>query len=451
MKMMNWIVLAAAFCLSITAGHAQEVAPGVLDADGFLNEGQGGSMVIVATTEISVEKNIVVAATMQDAANKADELTVEKTKYQEDEPAFALITSKKGGIGFIASGRASYATNATDTDSIRLAMRHAYVKAFMEAKKNLAQGFNGLSNEGRTILNESLAAIARNDESLKNKDVDLEEIIAQRAEGLIRAYAIRRVKVVEEDSAVYVTISVNGKTLGRYARPVPAIIEAVDLKTGLDQVFDEIRSGITVPAGSRAIMTDRNDICYVGYGSALIRSDDDPEMQAELAGDARKIASARALDSLTGMLVGDAVVWENRVVEKHSKSLKDFEDVSGNDSTTDRSPKGIKKFEERKRAILTQTMTNDSTQSIRRGVLPPGISSKTFRDKDNTWYYAVAIYNPVLTQAATDLTVKMKAATLIQSPRPPRRETGSAQRSAVQRPSDEIKMIPSGSFDDDDE
>ena len=454
--MRTMLLTAASIVLLFGAAsiYGQE-APGGLSADDFITEAQGGSSEIAAPKEITVKGDVVVAATMQDAANKAEQLTAQE--YQEDEAAFKLITSKKGGVGAIATGRATYATGAKNKDAIRLAMRHAYIKAFMEAKKNLTAGFNGLSSDGVTILNEALTTIVNNDETLKNKETNMTEIIAQRTEGFIRAYAVRSVKVDEKDSTVYVTIYVNGKTLGKHSRPVPAVIEADDIKTGLNQAFDEIQKGIALPAGGRAIMTDKGDVCYVGFGSALIRSDNDPEMQAELTNDARKIAIARAMDSLTGMICGDAVVWENKVVEKHAKSMKDFEDVAGNDATADMSPKGIKKFGERQKAALTQTMTSDTTQSIRRGVLPPGISPKTFRDKDNVWYYAVVVYNPVITQAASDLAGEMGSATLIQPIRNPSTQQqvkgpdGKPLNSNVQKPSDEIKIIPTGSFDDDDE
>jgi hypothetical protein len=325
----------------------------------------------------------------------------------------------------------------------------------MEAKKNLTVGFNGLSNDGKTVLVNALRTIVSDDETLKNKETDLEEIIVQRAEGFIRGYEVRRVANIPEESSICVTISVNGKSLGKFARPVPACVEAVDIKTGLTQVFDEIQKGLVLPAGGRVIMTESGETCYVGYGSALIRDDNDAEMRVALMNDARKIATARALDSLTGLVSSDTVIWENGVGEKHMKELKDFEDVIGDDATADQSPDGIKRLAERKKAVLTLTATLEATQSIRRGVLPPGIAPKTFRDQDNAWYYAVVVYSPALTQAASDLATEMRNATLIQPIRGTQSQIkdgdGATLKSDVSKPSTEIKMIPTGSFDDDDE
>jgi hypothetical protein len=95
-----------------TSGYAQD-ATGALSADDFLPPAQGGSAEIAAPAEITIKGDVLIAATMQDAANKAAELTVKESgNYKEDDPPFMLITSKKGGIGAIATGRASYATTA---------------------------------------------------------------------------------------------------------------------------------------------------------------------------------------------------------------------------------------------------------------------------------------------------------------------------------------------------
>jgi hypothetical protein len=44
--------------------------------------------------------------------------------------------------------------------------------------------------------------------------------------------------------------------------------------------------------------------------------------------------------------------------------------------------------------------TNDAYQSARRGILPPGINTKTWFDEDNAWVYAMSVYVPSLTNAA---------------------------------------------------
>jgi hypothetical protein len=432
-------------CASI--GYAQD-ATGALSADNFITEAQGGSTDIAAPAEVSVKNDVVTAATMQDAANKATELT-----FKIDEPPFKLITSKSGGVGAIASGRASYKTNATNKDAIHLAIRHAYIAAFMEAKKNLAQGFNGLSNEGKTVLTEALTTIVGSDESLKNSGRSMEEVIQQRIAGFVRGYTIRQVKDIPGESSICVTISVNGKSLGKFARPVPAVIETADVRTGITQAFDEIQRGIALPAGARAIITDSGETCFIGYGSALILDDDDPGMRSNLMNEARRIAETRALDSLSGMLNGDSLIWENKLSEKYVSSLKDFVDVSGNDATADLSQKGIQKLAQRKEEMLTRTSTQTATQSIRRGEIPPGVVRQTFRDNDNVWYYAVAVYNPVVTQATADLVKEMQNATLIQpirsgSSTPMMGTDGKPLQSDVPRPSADLKMIPTGSFDD---
>ena len=455
MRRMFLTVAVTALLLTASSSYAQD-ASGTLSADDFLTESQGGSTEITAPAEISVKEDVVTAATMQDAVNKATELTVKESGHNLDEPSFKLITSKQGGIGAVAAGRASYATDAANLDAQRLAMRYAYIKAYMEAKKNLAQGFFGLSNEGKTVLVESMRTLVADDETLKNRWSDTEEFTVQQVEGFIRGYEVRRVDNISEDSSICVTISVNGKSLGKFSRPTPAVIDAVDIRTGLTQVFDEIQRGIALPAGGRVIMTESGEACFVGYGSALILDDRDPEMRAAMMNDARRIATVRAVDSLTGLLVGDQVIWETGLAEKHRNELLDFGGVFDDDFGTDQPVFVDAKMAERKKGVLTGTAIDEVTASIRRGVLPPGITQRTFRDNDNVWYYAVAVYNPSATQAAANLADEMRNATLIQSTRSPSRGQtrgtgGSPLDTNVVRPSADVQMIPTGAFGDDDE
>jgi hypothetical protein len=456
------LLTAAVTVLLLGASCYAQEASGALSADDFLTPAQGGSEKIAAPAEVSVKGDVVTAATMQDAANKATELTMKDSGMQLDEPSFKLITSKGGGVGAIASGRASYATTATNKDAIRTAMRVAYIRAYMEAKKNLMIGFNGMSSEGKTIMAEAIKTIIRDDESLKNKEFDMDEEIVQRSAGFIKGYVVSRVDNFPEDSTICVTIAVNGKSLGKLSRLTPGVVETTDLKVGLTQVFDEIQRGISLPAGGRVIMTEAGESCFVGYGSALILDDSDPEMRSAMMNNARRMAEARARDSLVGLIQGDTVLWKQGVAERHIKEMKDFEvlynEEAKNEETKDEPSASVERLAERKKQVLTLTETLETTVSIRRGVIPPGIVPRTFRDKDNAWYYAVVVYSPTLTQAAVDLSAEMKNATLVQPIRTPQSQTsgaagtggtsGTSLKTDVPRPSAEIKMIPTGSLDD---
>jgi hypothetical protein len=229
------------------------------------------------------------------------------------------------------------------------------------------------------------------------------------------------------------------------------VIEAADLKAGLQEVFTEIQSGIMLPEGGRAITTKSGELCYVGYASALISHDDDVEMRAELLNDARKIASTRARAALTGLVFDDKIIWEGKLDEQAVKNAKDFQDVAGDDPTV--SAADVKKFEERKKEMWTKTVRSDTTGSIRKGVLPPGIQMKTFRDKSGVWYYAVAVYSPSATQATADFGAAMDAASPIQAIRTGNSSgtSGGAIKQDVPKQDRETKMIPTGKFKDDDE
>lgn len=159
---------------------------------------------------------------------------------------------------------------------------------------------------------------------------------------------------------------------------------------------------------------------------------------------------------MVGLVVGDNVIWEASVAEKHVKEPKDFEDVMEEEKTVTFTgePKqsgGIEMLAERKKAVITLTETHEATQSICRSVLPPGITPKIFRDKENAWYYAV-VYNPAMTKAASNLAKEMQNAVLIQqlgsSQISIKGTDGSPLKCDATRPSSDTQMIPTGSLGD---
>jgi hypothetical protein len=426
--------------------YAQQ-ASGTLSADDFLTEAQGGS------TEIEVKGDVVTAETIEKAADKAAELT---QNYRADAPAVMELRSKDGRRGVLASGKASYDTNATHPNAKNNAIRHAYIKAFMEAKQNLTQWFNGLNVDNRNDLIAEVTRIGDDDKSLSVREEFMGELIRERGEGFIQGFEVRSVKDVEEHKAIVVTIIVTAETLGKSSRSplTPVVVDSVDFRTGLTQVLDEIKKGILLPAGGRVIRTDQGPY-FIGYGSALVGISTNSAMRAELLNDARRAALARARDSLMGLLSGDKMTWEYRLQETHTRLLQEFIDLSGADAMTDTSPEGIAQLADLKSEVLSHRTTSSGVQSVRSGRLPPGTTERSFVDDKGVWYYAVVVYNPAASQAAADLGREMREATLIQPIRETPRQGGAtgntSRQSNTVRPNMEVQMIPTGSFGNDDD
>ena len=448
------LITAVTFLLLTSAGYVQ-AATSALSADDFLPPARGGSTEIAAPDEIKVEGDVVTAATLQDAAIKAAELTSRAAANPDLEGFLGMvIASGAGGRGAIATGSASYATNATNRDAIRLAKRHAYVMAFTRAKANLMRYLHeSISHEGLNVLFQGQATIVRDDETLEHGLRFLTEDVKERFEGFIQAYEVFSVEHCPEESAIRVTIGINEKSIGKSARISPVVIQNNDIRTALTQVFNEIESGISIPTGGRVIMTDIGNV-FVGYGSALIIEHDDPVRRSRAMDNARRIAETRARDSLVGLIRGDQVVWQNILDEQSKSAWADFEEIPGTDAIMNRLPDAVTRLAESRDRAVTMTVTAEEMTALRRGVLPPGVMQRSFRDKNNEWYYAVAVYNATASQNAADFAEEMRNAVLVEPIRPPQPQTQNQNRASgtgttpsnVVRPSTDVHMIPTGTF-----
>jgi len=96
--------------------------------------------------------------------------------------------------------------------------------------------------------------------------------------------------------------------------------------------------------------------------------------------------------------------------------------------------------------------TSDTYLSARRGVLPPGINTKTWFDSDNAWAYAMSVYVPSVTNAAAASGREMQESVILQpvddsgrsSTAPGSGFTDENAPSTVKRPGKDVKPGPSG-------
>ena len=123
----------------------------------------------------------------------------------------------------------------------------------------------------------------------------------------------------------------------------------------------------------------------------------------------------RSKDALCGLIIGDKTSWEGSVVESMKDQVQGFESLDPNDPLARRDPAAVRKFEEARQAFVARMETNDPYLSARRGVLPPGINTKTWFDADNSWAYAMSVYVPSLTNAAAATGRDMRESDILQS------------------------------------
>jgi hypothetical protein len=345
------------------------------------------------------------------------------------------------GIGWVATGTGGYDVMENPT-ATRIAKRNAYVKAFLGAKKKLAEALNGLNTEGRTQIVEQMEQVTDNKADLANFAATQNEKLEQAVQMLLKGFVIY---AVEDDTAkktVYVSIVTTPKTRGQFNRPSPNGLEADSIRDGLSQVLLEIQNGLIPPVGGKIIQVPATgEIAFVGFGSDVIRSHDNSTMQLKMRLNADKIAQMRAKDALVGMIIGDDTGWKSKLDETTQQTIKDFETSdTGKDAS-------LQRFEKTRQNFLNTQKTSDQFQSLRSGILPPGVSSKTFTSKDDAEVYAVAVYIPSVSQQAAQTAKEMNQAQLLSNPNDASSSNAApaAQEDNTLRPKKDVAPGPTGS------
>jgi hypothetical protein len=367
----------------------------------------------------------VVAATPQDAINAYLE--------QDHTSGFAEFRFPSG-LGFIATGAGFYKKHDNPTTT-RIEQRNAYNKAFMEAKKNLTEGFYGLSNDGKTALAQSMSNIDTSSGGTLTNTADLtDEAIRQSVEGLIRGFVVYHVKDDIDNSTVVVSIVSTPKTRGLLERPDNSSIIADSVRDGLNSVIAEAKNGLVPPIGGKTIFVPATgELAYIGFGSAVVRFDNDPALQARHRVNAERIASARAKDSLCGIIIGDTITSSSQIDSQMIDIIKDYNEISADDplNSPNDGSSGYQALTERKKEFLSQESNSLTITSIREGNLPPGLNAQTWLDKDKTFAYAMAVYLPSASNNAAAARDRMMQGTIVQNHGP---SSGGTAQAPNQRP-----------------
>ena len=252
-------------------------------------------------------------------------------------------------------------------------------------------------------------------EEMTNISTESQESLKQAVDMMLRGFVIYEVKDDTSQNTVYVSIVTTPKTRGKLARPAPNAIEADSLRDGLNQVIAEVRSGLVPPVGGRIVMMrSTGETAFVGFGSAVVSSSATNAVQAKLNLDAQKIAGMRAKDALCGLIIGDKTSWEGSVKESLKDQVQEFESASPDDPLAKQSPADAKKLAEAKKTLVSRLESTDLYQSARRGILPPGVNTKTWFDEDHAWAYGMSVYAPSLSNAAAQAAREMLERQILQ-------------------------------------
>ena len=448
---MNRFTILVAIGLFLMCSATASTAKAQITADDFLPPIQGGPTDVQQPDQVNIQGDVITAATAQDAINVAVQEIVDDLADNVEELGGRMVKFPSG-LGFVASGAAVYRTMANPT-ATRIAQRKAYVIAFTRAKKGLAEMLGGLSNEGKEMIRQELVNINLPDEEMTNISTQSEEALRQAVDMMLRGFVIYEVKDDTDQNTVFVSIATTPKTRGQFARPAPNVLVADDLRDGLNQIISEVRSGLVPPVGGRILrMQSTGETAFVGFGSSIVRTSETRAVQLRLNLTAQKVAAAHAKDALCGLILGDKASWEGRVIESLRDEVREFESLVEDDPLASKDPLATRKLDEARQTFVARLETTDVYRSVRRGVLPPGVTTKTWFDEDHAWAFGMSVYVPSLTNAAASTAREMQDGRIMQ-PIDGRRgavEVGDSSRFTdqdnpnVKRPGAEIRPGPTG-------
>ena len=437
--------VAVFICVLLLISLGSGAALAALSADDFLPPVQaetGKKEALLAVndeasvkTEVDSVLNVEVttAPSLQDAINKV----IERPRQ-----GCRIITEPGGGYAFVATGRSTYKADHQNVTASRIEQRNAYVEAFMNAKAEMAQTLGEIVVRGATNFDRRIETLDSETKSLRNIESELSEEQLQSVRKVLKGYVTYAVQD-NGSGTVYVTLVSSSKTRGNFSRNGTDGVIATNLRDGLNSVITEIKNGFVPPVGGRIIeVPGTGQVAFVGFGSSIVRYDPEEDVQEELKLQAERVAGLRATDALAGIILGDDTTWQSRVDETTVKEVKDFERLQEQDQTSRGSDSEIKAYDERKRGMRNSLREDTRIQSLRRGVLPPGIIRETSLDDNEYFAYGIAVYVPSLSDAARGASKEMDDAQLIQ---PPGTSTdNNAPVPAPQKEAPEIKKGPSG-------
>jgi len=346
---------------------------------------------------------VVEAAHTQDAINAS----LEKMRKLKQDIAKIKVGS---GEGVVTRGYANY-TIFPNRNASLISKRLAYVKAHMQAKKNLIEFLYGLTNDSQSDFSQGVDLYDEGDgESLGNSNSVLSETINQKVEGLLRGAVIYDVDDDDEEKQVEVSIVTTPKTRGETMQVSGGITQAKSAREGMAKVFDELKSGVLPPTGGKVITANSkkgNQLYFVAFGSEIIRTNKNPQMARVLRVRASKTAQARARDSLARLIIGEQGMWSDGISNKTEESLKQFNEVVSADPDGAKSRVSREPLSETVSSFVSVMKTKEAYSFAQKGQLPPGLQAIRWETEDGDWSYAAYVYNPGLTSEAQKLQDKI--------------------------------------------
>lgn len=320
------------------------------------------------------------------------------------------IDTEDGNYGYVSTGIGIYNQDMKNINAVRISQRTAYLQALMDAKKSLTSYLNGAASLGFEVFRNSSDIANTSDSAENDSGTSMKNGRAEAVAGMLKGYVTYDV-YDDGEATVYVTIACTPKTMSLFERPASDTLMSANLRDGMSAVLAEITSGLVPPVGGRIVdVPSTGEVAFVGFGSAIVQRAVKRSAVAQERRNAVRIAELRARSELMGIIAGDRVGGMTAFKEETKQYLgDDYSAVETMENTAldDPSDTNASEADKKKVSALKETFSHNRSfeevvTTMRRGVIPPGVSTGSWADDDG-WAYAYAVYVPSVTnQAATD-------------------------------------------------
>ena len=354
---------------------------------------RGGSKEIEEPAEVEIKEDAVLGGDVVSASTPADAANAANSHIRKLGSGSVLFEAKDGGLGLMASGKAPYAEDGANPDTVRLSRRKAYTMAFFRAKANLAEQLEGADVESMERITGSSIQRTSDDENRTLTDEQVSETITNHVKAMLQGIEIFEVK--DEGGLVEVTVYCTPESASACATKGTRGIVAADLTSALDRIMDEVVQGFVPPLGARTIHCEETgQFAFVAYGSALARNARSARGQQTNLMNAEKGAKLRADKALVARLTGQELDYKTTLDDQSMEVFEEWEKFASEES-----PEGEAAEEEEalygvESAFVNVFKTTEEGQSTVKGRKPAGVQPSMYMNDKTGWVTAVLVWIP---------------------------------------------------------
>ncbi|MAD54709.1 MULTISPECIES: hypothetical protein [unclassified Idiomarina] len=352
----------------------------------------------VESTSTVTEGNIVVGNNEKEAVAVAHQQLVDNS---EDGIRLIQVGS---GTGILSIGSAFYQTY-DNMNATLLSKRAAYNQAALIAKRQLVSNGKGVDVTCNNLAELTIDTIDTGTDSVANETSGMKERCIESVNGSLAGYVTYDVYDDVDSNQVRISLISTPKTRSQVRENAGAAIVTSDPNALFKQIVTDINTGVLPPMGAKILThADTGEVILMGYGSAIVRDNDNPRVAKRLKDVAKRQSETRARAALLGTMKGEEVYWQGGFNEEQLESTQQFEYTDPNLQD----PTRVKKLDNDRTQFMNQLKASDEYQAIASGTLPAGVQTRNFVSADGHWQYTVAVHSPTFEAIAKEAQREMQ-------------------------------------------